>query len=90
MVLARSDPAMRAALACAPAIASGLAPTVHAELQREYLSAMLPDELAQHEDMLAAVEAANTALTFLEDESGRFIDFETAAKLEASRFKEPV
>jgi len=78
----RTDPALRAAAARAPAALSGLAGDVHKSIRDEYLQEVAPDEFADYTDLMQAVNAAATAAGQLQEDAASLIDFKTAEALE--------
>lgn len=78
----RSDPALRAAAARAPAALSGLAADVHKAIRDHFLREVAPDEFADYSDLLQAVDSAAKAAQQLENDAASLIDFQTVEALE--------
>lgn len=85
MAMIRTDPAMRAAAARAPAISSGLNAEVHASIQDDYMKATDPETYEIFEDLKVAFNSANQALKAIEDQATELIDFQTARELDGKR-----
>ena len=79
----RSDPAVRAAAARAPAAASGLLPDSHRAIRSQYLAETVPDEFAAANDLRASIGVAGRAMQTLVNESSALIDFKSAEALSA-------
>lgn len=84
----RANPAALAAVARAPSVLSGLNKDLHAELTKEHLAVVMPSEFNQHEELVSLIRGANQALSTLEEESKKLIDFESASKIGARKFVE--
>lgn len=85
MSVVRSDLKILDAVVTAPAVLSGIAPENWTKLRSEYLTATVPAEFEQYNDIQAALKAASTAHIELTKETGRLIDFETATALEGRK-----
>lgn len=83
--LVRNDPALRAAIARAPAVLSGVSAEVYQAAQQEHMRATYPDTFEKFEDLKAAIQSANTALTSAEQLAGELIDFQTAKELDSRK-----
>jgi hypothetical protein len=81
--LIRQNRDVMAAVVRAPAMLAGLNEDLHNEIKREYIAAVMPREAQEFEELSNLVRSANQALTTLEDESKKLIDFESAKKIEA-------
>lgn len=82
MGVIRSDPKILDAVVTAPAMLTGVAPENWAKLRAEYLTATIPDEFEQYNDLQEAIKAASVAHTELTKETKRLVDFETATALQ--------
>jgi hypothetical protein len=79
--LLKDDPAVRKAVITGPAFLSGVRDMTWAQARKEHLEATVGDVLAKHDNLVAAVQMAATAGTYLEREARGLIDFATADAL---------
>jgi hypothetical protein len=81
-IKAAQDPDIRAALARAPAALCGLSKETHNSLRSAHWEHVDPDAAADARDLMESLQAANTALSTLEEWGGKLVDFKTAEQFE--------
>lgn len=70
------------AVASAPPVASGLGDDTHGKYVRQYLQQVEPDNLADQDDLRAALGQLAKATTELKKEANALIDFDAADRME--------